>query len=139
VTVLDTNVLSELMKPSPDTDVRNWVAAQPITSLFTTTIAQAEILSGVALLPSGRRRDSLRRAVEGLFREDFAGRLLPFDGEAARAFADIAATRRKLGRPIGQFDAQIAAIARSRNSVLVTRNVLDFEDCGIRIVNPWEG
>ena len=135
--VLDTNVLSELMKPAPSAAVERWVAAQPASSLFTTTITQSEILYGVAQLPRGRRRSSIEEAVEAMFAEDFAGRLLPFDSAAARAFATLAAARRKAGRPIAQLDAQIAAIARSRNAAIATRNVGDFEDCGVTVHNPW--
>lgn len=137
--VLDTNVISELMRPLPDPAVEVWVAERPAATLFTTTITQGELLYGVALLPAGRRRTSLQVALEGLFAEDFFGRLLPYDSDAARAFAEIAAARRKLGAPITQFDAQIAAIARSRNAEFATRNARDFHHCGIRILDPWNG
>ncbi|MGQ9369238.1 type II toxin-antitoxin system VapC family toxin [Azospirillum sp. ST 5-10] len=136
--VLDTNVLSELMRPAPSEAVFHWVAGRPAASLFTTTITQAEILFGLALLPEGRRRSDLLAAAEQMFAEDFAGRVLPFDAAAATAFAPIAAGRRQKGRPTGAFDAQIAAIATSRSAALATRNVADFQDCGLPIVNPWE-
>jgi predicted nucleic acid-binding protein len=135
--VLDTNVLSELMRPAPDGRVTGWVAARPAVSLFTTTITQAEILYGVALLPDGRRKQSLSEAVQGLFDEDFAGRVLPFDGAAAHAYAVVAAMRRQAGQPIAQLDAQIAAICRSRGAALATRNTDDFAGCGVDVVNPW--
>ena len=135
--VLDTNVLSELMKATPSEAVSSWVARQPPSSLFITTVAQAEILNGLALLPSGSRRDKLRAAAQAMFEEDFAGRILPFDIAAAYQFAEIAAERRQSGRPISQFDAQIAAIARSRGAALSTRNISDFEGCGLQIFNPW--
>jgi predicted nucleic acid-binding protein len=135
--VLDTNVLSELMKATPSEAVNSWVARQPPSSLFITTVAQAEILYGLALLPSGSRRDKLRAAAQAMFEEDFAGRILPFDTAAAYEFAEIAAERRQSGRPISQFDAQIAAIARSRGAALSTRNISDFEGCGLQIFNPW--
>ena len=135
--VLDTNVLSELMRPSPSDAVAGWIAARPASSLFTTTVTQSEILYGVALLPRGRKRAAIEQAVEAMFEEDFAGRLLPFDSAAARAFAAIAVARRKAGRPIAQLDAQIAAIAQSRNAAIATRNVDDFEGCGIAVHDPW--
>jgi toxin FitB len=136
--VLDTNVLSELMRPSPATSVERWVAARPSSSLFTTTITQAEILYGVALLPRGRRRNALEGAVEAMFEEDFAERVLPFDAAAAHAFARIAADRRREGKAIAQLDAQIAAIARARDAAIATRNVKDFEGCGVELFDPWD-
>lgn len=136
--VLDTNVLSELMRPSPSEVVLRWFAGRSAATLFTTTITQAEILFGLALLPEGRRRSDLLMAAEQMFAEDFADRVLPFDSMATKAFAPIAAGRRHKGRPTGAFDAQIAAIAASRGAALATRNVADFLDCGIPIINPWE-
>lgn len=136
--VLDTNVLSELMRAEPDRNVEDWVARQAVSSLFVTSVTLAEILYGVALMPTGKRRDRLGVAVDGLFNQDFADRLLPFDGAAAHEFATIASSRRKRGHPISQFDAQIAAIARSRGAALATRNTTDFEHCGVTLVNPWQ-
>lgn len=135
--VLDTNVLSELMRPTPNPRVWEWVKAQPAAGVFTTAITEAEILYGAALLPDGRRKSRLGEAVEGMFREDFAGRVLAFDSAAARSLAVIAAERRRAGRPIAQFDAQIAAICRSRGAGLATRNAADFTDYGIRVIGPW--
>lgn len=135
--ILDTNVLSEVMRPLPTADVLRWLAAQPASRLFTTTITQAEILYGLELLPRGKRRAALESAVEAMFEEDFANRILPFDSDAARVFPPIAASRRALGRPITQSDAQIAAIARSRGAALATRNTGDFEHCGILVLDPW--
>jgi hypothetical protein len=137
VIVLDTNVLSELMKPAPDTRVVAWVALQPTSSLFTTFVSEAELRYGVALMPDGARKHALGEAVAGMFEEDFAGRVLPFDGPAAKAYAGIAADRRRLGRPISQFDALVASTARSRGAAVATRNRADFEHCGIAIVDPW--
>jgi hypothetical protein len=97
-----------------------------------------EILYGLGLLPSGKRRAGLEAAVSEMFATDFAGRVLPFDQAAAKAYAEIAVARRRGGRPITQFDAQIAAIARSRDADLATRNIADFEDCGIGVINPWQ-
>jgi hypothetical protein len=98
----------------------------------------AEILYGIELLPKGKRRDRLSGEAEAMFTQDFSGRILPFDEPAARAFAEIAAARRAQGRPIAEFDAQIAAIARSRRATLATRNIADFEACGLRLENPWQ-
>jgi toxin FitB len=136
--VLDTNVLSELMRPAPSEAVLRWMAVHPATSLFTTTVTQAEILFGLALMPEGRRRADLLMAAEQMFAEDFAGRVLAFDAPSAVAFAAIAANRRQKGRPTGTFDAQIAAITSSHGAALATRNVADFLDCGITIIDPWE-
>ena len=135
--ILDTNVLSELMRPAPSVQVLRWLAKHPPLRLFTTTITQAEILYGLELLPAGKRRAALESAVEAMFEEDFDGRILPFDSDAARVFPRIAAARRAAGRPTTQFDAQIAAIARSRGAVVATRNTGDFEHCGIAVLNPW--
>jgi toxin FitB len=135
--VLDTNVLSEVLRPSPEVRVLMWLDAQPRSSLFTTTVTKAEILYGLGLLPDGSRKASLTRAVGAIFVEDFAGRLLAFDSDAAAAYADITVSRRAAGRPISQFDAMIAAITHSRGAVLATRNVKDFVDCDIETVDPW--
>jgi hypothetical protein len=136
--VLDTNVLSETLRPRPADSVRRWMLKQPAANLFTTSICEAEILYGLALIPVGRRRTALQREIAAIFGEAFLGRILPFDSLAARAFALIAATRRTLGRPIGDLDAQIAAVTSSHDAILATRNITDFADCGIRLVNPWE-
>ena len=135
--VLDTNVVSELMRPSPAAHVVDWVAQQAATTLYFSTISEAELRYGVEVLPAGQRRAGLLAAIEGMLREDFAGRVLPFDSDAARAYAVIAAGRRVAGRPISQADCQIAAIAQSRGAWVATRNAGDFEDCGIAVVNPW--
>jgi hypothetical protein len=137
--VLDTNVLSETWRPKPSAKVLEWTRSQPATALFTTAITEAELYYGIALLPEGRRRRALESAVRLIFAEDLAGRVLPFDSAAAREYADIAATRRRAGRPMPEADAQIAAIARSRGAALATRNVEDFADCGLTVVSPWEG
>ncbi|MBV8056503.1 MAG: type II toxin-antitoxin system VapC family toxin [Deltaproteobacteria bacterium] len=136
--ILDTNVLSEILRTTPADSVGRWMQAQSSTSLFTTTICEAEIFYGLALMPVGRRRTRLEQAVAAIFEEDFAERILPFDSIAARVFAAIAARRRGLGRPISQFDAQIAAITHSHGATLATRNIADFVDCEIRVISPWE-
>jgi predicted nucleic acid-binding protein len=136
--ILDTNVISEIMQPSPSPRVLDWWSQQQTGELFTSAVSEAEILYGIELLPKGKRRDRLLAEAEAMFSEDFAGRILPFDEEAARVFAEIAAGRRTQGRPIAEFDAQIAAIARTHRAALATRNTTDFEACGVRLVNPWQ-
>lgn len=135
--VLDTNVVSELMKPAPAVEVARWIAGHSAKMLYTTSVSQAEVLHGIALLPAGKRRGALEVAAEAMFDEDFGGRVLPFGGEAAHAYAQIAVQRHRSGRPISQFDAQIAAIARSARFAVATRNVSDFEGCGVTLLNPW--
>jgi predicted nucleic acid-binding protein len=137
--VFDTNVLSELLRPEPNPLVSNWVQAQPQASLFTTALTSAELRFGLSILPSGARRRALEAAILGVLEEDFAGRILPFDDAAAQSYAAVAALRREAGRPISQFDAQIAAIAHSRGGCLATRNVRDFAGCGIELIDPWSG
>jgi predicted nucleic acid-binding protein len=137
MTILDTNVLSELMRRKPSPRVVAWVAKQPATELFTTSITEAEIFYGIEILAKGKRRDGLLAVAEAMFVEDLAGRVFGFTSEDARVFSKIAAGRRALGRPINQADAQIAAIAQVRRAKLATRNVEDFEDCGIDVVDPW--
>ena len=132
VIVMDTNVISGLAKPRPDPAVLVWADAQPVETLHATAISEAEMLYGVALLPVGRRRD-LGRAVVTVFATLLAGRVLPFDGAAAMTFADWAA-----GRPVGLADLQIAAIAKARGaSSIATRNIRDFEGCGLALIDPW--
>ena len=135
--LLDTNILSELMRPAPDPAVEQWLAAQPDASVFISAITEAELRYGAALLPNGRRRAALTAEIEGMLEKDFGGRILPFDSLAGQAFANLASERWRMGKPISQADAQIAAVARSRGASLATRNVPDFEGCGIEVVNPW--
>lgn len=136
--VLDTNVLSELMRLQPSAAVFAWVAGQPRASLYTTSVSKAEILYGIAALPEGQRRMALAAAAAAMFAEDFAGRVLSFDAEAAVDYAEIVASRRREGRPIEGFDAQIAATARVAGAKLATGDVADFAGCGVTLVNPWE-
>ena len=135
--VLDTNVLSEAIRPVPSRRVLDWLAAQQPSGLFTTAISEAELFYGLALLPAGKRRTSLEEAVRRMLEEDFAQRVLPFDRAAASAFAVIASGRRKKGRPISEFNAQIAAVARINGAAVATRNADDFRDCGIGVIDPW--
>lgn len=135
--ILDTNVISEILRPAPDERVVAWLEAQPRTALFTTTVTRGELLYGVRLLPEGQRKVALLQAVLAIFASDLAGQVLDFDEEAADAYAEIAAERRARGRPVSQFDAMIAGIVRSRGASLATRNVKDFSDCGIGVIDPW--
>lgn len=136
--VLDTNVISEAIRDEPDHSVASWLTSQPATSLFITTITQAELFYGLRLLPDGKRRRALTDAVHAIVHDEFRSRVLSFDGAAAELYATITADRRALGHPISAFDAQIAAIARARGARVATRNIGDFEDCGIDLVNPWD-
>lgn len=135
--VLDTNVLSELIRPTPEPVVLAWMEDQAADDLFTTVISRGEMLYGVHILAAGRRRETLLEAVRAIFAEDLAGRVLPYDEAAADAHAEIAARRRALGRPSSQSDLMIAGIARSLGATLATRNTRDFEDCGIDLIDPW--
>ena len=137
--LIDANVVSELMRPAPDPAVEAWVTERAAATLFFSAVGEAELRYGVAVMPAGRRRDALASEIEGMLREDFAGRVLPFDSEAARAYAGIAAARRAAGRPVSHADCQIAAIARSRGMAVGTRNARDFADMEIDIVDPWAG
>ena len=136
--ILDTNVLSEFMRAVPNPTVMDWIARQVSSEVFVTTITQAEMYYGLALLPIGKRRSDMERAVQQMFEQDFLERILTFDSAAALEYAKLASFRRQIGKPIAQADAQIAAIALSRNAVLATRNIADFCDCQITLVNPWE-
>ena len=136
--ILDTNIVPELMRPNPSSNVVDWVAGQAAPDLYLSTVSQAELPYGVAILPAGRRRDNLLDALEGMLREDFDGRILPFDSAAAHTYAAIAAARRAVGRPINHADCQIAAIARCRGASVATRDVDDFQATGIEVINPWD-
>jgi predicted nucleic acid-binding protein len=135
--LLNTNILSEMMRPTPQAAVERWLADQASASVFICAITEAELRYGLALLPDGKRRATLTDVMEDMLTEDFRDRILPFDAAAAIAFAQIAADRRRVGRAISQADAQIAAVARSRGAVLASRNIPDFEGCGLELINPW--
>jgi len=137
--LLDTNVLSELMRKAPDGVVLKWFEVQAGTEMYTTAVTQAEILLGVALLPDGKRRNALASAAEQMFQEDFAARCLAFDRAAACEYALLVANRTKSGLPLATEDAQIASIALAYQLTLATRNVRDFRQIdGLMLVNPWE-
>ncbi len=136
--ILDTNVISELIQPMGSSIIREWLVSQKGVSLYTTSITQAEILYGIQILPQGQRRQKLLDGALIVFEHYLGERILAFDQKAAELYSQIAAYRKKLGRPISQFDAQIAAICRVHQATLATRNTRDFLDCGIDLVNPWE-
>jgi toxin FitB len=137
--VLDTNVLSELMRPVPSPRVLVWARAQRSGEVYTTAICEAELLFGLQTLPAGRRREELERALAAIMTIVLGGRVLSFDRAAARAFASIAAARRRIGRSPREADVQIAAIALARGAdAIATRNVKDFESSGLPLINPWE-
>ena len=135
--ILDTNVISELMKIKPASGVFGWVHGWRADELFTTAVNQAEVLFGLAVMPAGRKKELLRDGAIRMFEQQFRGRILAFDHEAARSYADLVAGRRRAGRPIKEFDAQIASIALRRGMAVATRDTDDFEDCGLQVVNPW--
>lgn len=136
--VLDTNVISEALRPAPEPSVLDWLTNQPRASLFTTTVTRGEILYGIRLLSDGKRRRGLWDAAKKIFDDDFADQVLSFDSDAADMYAEIAASRRAEGKPMSQFDAMIVAMARSRGASLATRNLKDFEGCGVDVINPWK-
>jgi predicted nucleic acid-binding protein len=137
VILLDTNVVSELMGPAPSPAVESWMSARPASGMFISAITEAELRYGLALLPGGQRQRQLLAQAEAMLTEDFSGRILAFDSAAAEAYPPIAAGRRLAGRPISQAAAQIAAIAASRGAAVATRNVADFEGCGVTVLDPW--
>lgn len=135
--LIDTNVISEAMRLTPEPAVMAWFSGQDSAELYLTAVSEAELRTGAAILPAGRRRDRLTAEIDAAIGQDFAGRVLPFDSAAARAYAAIAAARRSAGRPIQDADCQIAAIARARDAAVATRNAGDFADCGIAVIDPW--
>ena len=136
--VLDSNVVSELVRPSPNRSVVEWVDEHDSSELVITALTAAELRAGVALLPEGRRKDELGMRIESLLVETFAGYVLAFDVGSSAYYAEVLAVRTRGGRPITTFDAQIAAVCRQYDSVLATRNTTDFTDTGIQLVNPWD-
>jgi hypothetical protein len=136
--ILDTNVISELMRAKPQRTVIDWLNHQPPESIWITSITLFESRFGLALMPKGRRRTALEKAFTQLVDEDLENRVLAFDNAAANAAAAIAAQRQKLGRPVDIRDTQIAGIVIARNATLATRNVRHFEDLSVPVIDPWE-
>ena len=135
--VLDTNILSALMRLHPPPEVMAWFDGQDEELLFTTAITEAEILSGLAIMTEGRRRRELEAAAVAIFTNEFEGRVLPFDTSATAAYAELFATRRRIGRPTASMDLMIAAIARSHGASVVTRDADGFDGCGLTVIDPW--
>lgn len=135
--LLDTNVLSELMRSKPDPRVLAWVDAQPASQLVICAITVAEILYGIARMPDGKRKQGLLDMASAMFDEDFAGNILPFDADAAVHYAEIAAESEARGRVVEMADAQIAAIGRLHDAIVATRNTRHFESLGVGLVDPW--
>lgn len=136
--ILDTNVLSALMRTAPETAVVRWLDQQPAESIWITSITLFESRLGLALLPKGRRRQALELAFDRLLEEDLENRVLDFDSVAATEAAALAAVRQKAGRPVDMRDTQIAGIALARRATLATRNVRHFQDLSVTVVDPWE-
>lgn len=136
--LLDTNVLSELMRPKPEPTVVLWISGQHTDDLCISSITMAEILHGVARLPKGKRQRDLHTSAMIMFEEDFGERVLPFDTPATLYYAHLMTTRGHAGRPMSMADAQIAAICRTHDAALATRNIKDFEESGVSLINPWQ-
>jgi predicted nucleic acid-binding protein len=136
--ILDTNVLSELMRPAPDGIVLAWLRAQPLAKLCTTAVNVAEIRYGLARLPPGRRRSDLESRFAALIARGLGNRILSLDDPAAGLYGDLMAGREQAGRRLEGFDGLIAAVARSHNAAIATRNTVDFDGCGIQLINPWQ-
>ncbi|MFG0379354.1 type II toxin-antitoxin system VapC family toxin [Pseudomonas sp. zbq_18] len=135
--LLDTNVLSELMRAKPDPRVLAWVDAQPASELVICSITVAEILYGIARMPDGKRKQGLLDLASAMFDEDFAGNILPFDADAAVHYAELAAASEARGRAVEMADVQVAAIGRLHDAVIATRNIRHFEPLGVDLVDPW--
>ncbi|UOK72291.1 type II toxin-antitoxin system VapC family toxin [Ancylobacter polymorphus] len=134
--LLDTNVISEAMKPTPDDTVRAWLDEQAAETLYLSSVTIAELLYGIGALPAGKRQDRLTEALDGLM-ELFADRVLPFDIAAARRYADLAVKARAAGKGFPTPDGYIAAIAASRGFTVATRDTSAFDAAGVAVINPW--
>ena len=136
--ILDTNIISELMKSSPNSNVANWVDAQKSSDLFLSVITVAEVSYGLNALPNGKRRKSLETAFHAMLNEAFEHRVVEFDESAALQYGDLMAHRKSSGRPMSICDGQIAAIALKHHAAVATRNIQDFQDCGFELINPFD-
>ena len=136
--ILDTNLISEAVRPSVDANVRRWFNSRLLSELYTTSINVAEIAFGLERMPHGRRQDDLRQSMQGIFETWFAGRILSFDEVAARAYGRIAASAEAKGQPITIADGQIAAIAHATGFAVATRDVSPFVTAGLKVINPWQ-
>ena len=135
--ILNTNVISEIIRPTPVEQVFDWVARQQPEELFLTVVTEAELRYGAAVLPGGHRRERLLIQIDAMLEWDFAGRILPFDSKAAQAYTVIASEHRTAGLPISLADCQIASIALTIGAKIVSRDVSGFRDCGVELINPW--
>ena len=136
--VLDTNVVSEMMRPAPDPTVLNWLNAQVAEELWSNSIVVSELLFGIGRLPGGARKRQLANTFAAMLEQDFAGRILSFDLEAAVIYAELAAGCEAKGRPVEMADAQIAAICLAQGAKLATRNLKHFDGLGLLLLNPWD-
>jgi hypothetical protein len=136
--ILDTNIISELMRPEPNSGLKTWIASKVIESLYTTSISISELYFGMEIQNEGKRKQWLRESLSDIIKNGLQSRILAFDQDAALIYAEIAVKRRGQGRPISISDAQIASIVRSYTMILVTRNISDFEDCKIEVINPFD-
>lgn len=135
--ILDTNILSELMKSTPEPNVESWLEQQLVTQLFITTISIAEISYGIGILPKGKRRDALEKGFQHAINQAFKHRMLSFDEASASAYGVLMSKRKKMGKPLGILDGQIAAIALAHSAILATRDIRDFTDCNLELINPF--
>ena len=135
--LLDTNVISELMRTEPSELILAWFKSNSNEQLVLSSITEAELLRGINILPEGRLKAFKSKLLSEFLLIDFAGLILPFESKAANHYAEIFASRKTLGRPISTFDCMIAAIAKANGCKLATRNISDFEQCGLEIINPW--
>lgn len=136
--ILDTNVISELMKDQPDPQVKQWIGSQKTRDLALTAIAIAEIVRGLSRLPNGKRRHTLEQNFSAFVHEAFGGRIFPFDEDAALVYGNLAASREQAGMKADPVDLMIASIAKNHNASIATRNIKDFTGCEITLINPWE-
>jgi len=137
VNVLDTNAVSALLLPEPPSAVLSWMERNQLSDMHLTAVNEAELRYGIEIMAPGKRRRALEAALEGWLEDSFEGNILPFDSNAAKAYVQIAAKCRSLGRPISVADCMIAAICRAHSFTLITRNERHFRDAGIHTVNPW--
>jgi toxin FitB len=138
VFILDTNVVAEMMRASPAQEVVSWLSEQDAAALFLTTVTLGEIGYGLERLPRGECRLQLEQGFARVIAEAFASRILVFDEDAARHYGVVMGRRKEIGRPLSVLDGQIASIARAKGSVVATRNVRDFDECGVEVINPFE-
>jgi predicted nucleic acid-binding protein len=136
--IVDTNVVTETMKPAPAQAAVSWLNGEETSTLFLTTITIGEIRYGLRIMPQGKRRLQLEQGFERIVAEAFAGRILSFDEEAARHYGEVMGKRKEIGRPLSVQEGQIASIARANGCAIATRNIRDFVECGVEILNPFE-